>query len=306
MEPYIYLEDAADLAFHTGRNSELFFDPANGNIWQSSSDPRFANPDLSMDDALSLESDGRLIRLPKARDLHEVDIMDEYIDQVPERLMNRLEAILRQSNPFQAWRATLDQAGLLNDYNGFRQLRGADILEEWCQDHGIECRHKLVTGALNGEYMARQLREDDVPKIWNLMRKSDPKLSAAQIRTNLMQVPDGAVLDQKQVIGWFDQDELIAVCTVLVDHPQVGDATISQLYVKDEERWNGLGSRLLKSLEAGLATAGKSHLTALGDAPHFLEMNGYAPSAAGKYEKTQTTFEDEYEPEFDDVHEWTF
>ena len=319
----LYLEDVAEQGFRTGKDSELFFDPKTGDLWRVSDHPRFSNPDLSLDEALELEEDHKLIRLPKARDLHELDLMDEYTDYVDDELARELITVLRQSNPFQSFRFKLERAGLLEDYYQYRNERGADSLEEWCLDHEIPYRHQLSLKDCQAGYTVRRLDDRDAGTILRLMQTNPqffkvkpPAPGLRQVKTDLYRVPPKSTLDQKFYIGWFDDNGLIALADVILDYPQDLQAWIGLFMVDGHEQQAGLGSRLLKALEGALARAGFAHIE-LGVRPNnqqglgFWEKNGYQPVKKGEdlwiLAKDQELPEESYEPEFDDeLSSWSF
>lgn len=322
-KPILYLEEAAEQCFRTGKDSELFFDPKTGDLWKVSSHPKYANPDMSIDEAFDLEAENELIRLPKARDLQEIEFMDEYIDFVnDERLQRDLSGILRQSLPFQSYRNKLEYNGLLEDYYQYRNERGADTLAEWCENNDIEGHHLISASALSQEYYSRILDTKDAAKILKLMKsnpqffddvKSEPSLRL--IQADLVRTPSFAGLNQKFYVGFFKNEELIAIADILLDYPEKQTVWIELIMVDGYEQNNGVGSSILKDIEAELARAGFAHIE-LGvrlrnyQGQQFVKKNGYSEKTKNTqaivYEKTQELPEEEYEPEFDEPRSWTF
>lgn len=318
-KPLLYLEDVAEQSFRTGRDSELFLDPHTYDLWKVSNHPKYQNPDLSMDEALLLEEEHRLLRLPKARDLNELEIMDEYIDYVPDHLQKHLLTTLNQPNPFQSYRARLEQNGLLFDYYQFRNERGAEILEEWCQDHEIAYRHQISLLDLAAGYEVKQLENRDAGQVLRLMQSNPQyftqKPSLRFVKTEMVRLPQESMIDQKYYLGYYDQGKLIAILDLILDHPQPLYAYIRELMVDARKQNKGIGSQIVQALEEGVAKAGFAHIALEveendEDAIRFWEKLNYKPTQNKngmiKFEKEQELPQEEYVPEFEEVHEWNF
>ena len=319
----LYLEDAAEQCFRTGRDSELFMDVETGDLWKVSDHPKYRNPDMSLDEALELEQKHKLIRLPKARDLHELEIMDEYTDYVPEAIVRDLVTILRQPAPFQNYRSRLDRAGLLEDYYQYRKERGADTLEEWCIDQEIPCRHQISLRDLSNEFDVKPLSERQAGQILKLMQSNPeffrfepPKPSLRSVKTDMVRVPPHILLDQKFYLGYYQGDQLVAILDLILDYPKEMQAWIGLLMVAQDEQNQGIGRQIVKDLESALARARFAHIE-LGVRPDnepalkFWSANSYQTSNQRKdlliLAKDQELPEEEYEPEFDEEPgSWTF
>lgn len=310
MKPLVCVEDVADQCFRTGRDSELFLDPKTGDVWKVSDNPRYANPDMSMEEALDLEQSHGLLRLPKAQDLQELDIMDEYIDYVPEPLQRDLTGILRQQMPFQAYRTRLEKAGLLEDYVQYRNERGGDSVADWCDEHELGWRHQIVPGRLSAAYETKQLTVREAGDVYWFMKKNGLSCSMRQIRTDICRVPGSACLDQKFYVGWYDEKGgLAAVADLVLDFPAPLQARITSIMADEKIR-----DSILADVERGLARAGFAHLETRADNENeeaFFTKNGYAPAErkAGSVIlcKEQALPEEDYVPEFDDnPGVWTF
>lgn len=305
----VCVEDVAEQCFHTGKASEIFLDPATGDIWKVSDQPRWRNPDMSVDQALELEENHRLLRLPKARDLQELDIMDEYIDYVPERTARDLSGILRQSVPFQAYRNRLEKEGLLEDYLDFRNERGGDIIADWCEDHEIAWRHQISVRKLSDILDARILTDKEAGQVSNLLRACGKPSSLRQVKTDLRWVPEGALFDNKFYVGYYDRSQrLVGILDLVLDFPADNQAYIRTLASDAGQDADGL----LKGLEQELARAGFAHLeTCVSDNEEFWKKNGYSLLRKEKgrliFEKEQSLPDQEYVPEFDsEPGVWTF
>lgn len=320
----LVLEDAAEQCFRTGRDSELFLDPYTGDLWKVSDNPRFENPDMSLDEALALEDDHQLLRMPKARDLHELDLMDEYIDYVPERLQRDLTTILRSPNPFQSYRSRLERESLLNDYYQYRNERGADQLEEFAEDHEIPYRHQVSLSEIHG-FDVRKLNERDAMAVYQLARTNPqfyeiepPFPSVRSVKAGLLRTPGGATMEQKYFLGFSEpgRKDLQAVMDLILDYPKDKEAWIGLLMVDGFSSHQGIGSAVVKEVEAMLAKAGIAHIE-LAVRPeneaglNFWEKNGYSIKDRSRkdlwiFEKNQDLPEEDFEPEWEEQTEWTF
>lgn len=294
----IYLEEIAQQCFFTGKDSELFLDKTTEDVWRVSSNPKYRNPDMSMDEALELEIQHQFIRLPKARDMNEIEIMDEYIDFVPENIQRDLAGILRQPLPFQPYRSRLERARLLDDYMAYRIERGADILADWFEEHEIDCFHQIVPANLSSAYLVRKLTDKDAPKAARLQKKS-----VRQVRTELYKVPENALLDQKFYIGYFDGESLAAVLDLVLDFPKRGTARLITLE-------GNQAASLLPELEKELARAGYAHIEIESKKADPWQDHGYTilkeENGTIVLGKEQELPEEEYVPEFEEQSEWTF
>lgn len=320
----IVLEDTAEQCFRTGRDSELFLNPETGDLWKCSDHPKFHNPDMELDDALASEADGKLLRLPKSRDLHELDLMDEFIDYTEDGLQRDLLTALKQPNPFQSFRLRLKRAGMLDAYYQYRNERGGEIIEEWCQANEIPYRHQISLQDIQENWSARPLYSADAAKILRLaqtnadfyaLESSVPSLK--NIKADLVRTPSRTSLEQKYYIGFYIDGKLIAVMDLILDYPQDLSAWIQFFMIDGRHQHQGLGTRILKEAENMLAQAGFAHL-AVGVRPDneaavsFWKKNGYQVQNGSSPElwilsKEQELPEEIYEPEWEDqTTEWTF
>lgn len=319
----IPLEDLAKECFYTGKDSELFMDLDNGDLYKVSQHPRYKNPYLDYEEALDLEADGKFVRLPKARDINEFEIMEDYIEEVDEKLARSLLTALKQPNPFQSFRNILDREGLLPDYYQYRNEAGAQYLEEWAEDNTIPWRHQISLFNFDSNYTLQKLNEKDSYALLEIYRSNPQFLqlsghipSLKSIEADLCRTPEGVSLDQKFYLGIYENHKLIALCDLILDYPNNKEAWIELFMVDGKEQNQGIGSAIIKGIENMLSAAGIGHaeLSILKENKQGLSFwlkNGYIKKSENKdreiLEKELPVQEEIYEPEWEEEKtEWIF
>jgi hypothetical protein len=79
------------------------------------------------------------LSLPSKLDIHDYSIMQDFCrSQQDEGLRTRLENSIRGSEAFRRFRATIEQAGLLEKWYAFKNSAYLEIARRWCEENGVE------------------------------------------------------------------------------------------------------------------------------------------------------------------------
>jgi hypothetical protein len=79
------------------------------------------------------------LALPSKLDIHDYSIMQDFCrSQQNDNLRTRLENSIRGSGAFRRFRATIEQAGLLEKWYAFKNSAYLEIARSWCEENGVE------------------------------------------------------------------------------------------------------------------------------------------------------------------------
>lgn len=112
---------------------------------------------------------------------------------------------------------------------------------------------------LSGQYRVRRLHAGDVEKILALSasnplfyRYHPPFVTRESILADQTALPPGKTAEDKDYVGFFDQDDLVAVLDVILGYPQEKTAFIGLLMVDAKYQGKGVGSRIISECAACL------------------------------------------------------
>jgi len=113
---------------------------------------------------------------------------------------------------------------------------------------------------LSRDYYVRCLAENDVPAVLTLCAGNPlyyeycpPAASAESIRADMTALPPGKGADDKYYIGFFDNDALLAVLDLIAGYPDEKTAYIGFFMTDANVHRQGIGSKIVRELCAGLA-----------------------------------------------------
>lgn len=146
---------------------------------------------------------------------------------------------------------------------------------------------KIDIEQLSLTYHARKLKEDDIQSIYQLYQDNPlyfqycpPEASEEMVRDDMHALPEGKTEKDKYFVGYYDQDELIAVMDLIADYPTAGIAFIGFFMLAEDRQGKGTGSALVNELCTYLKKSGAAQIQlawAKGNpqAEHFWLKNGF-------------------------------
>lgn len=121
--------------------------------------------------------------------------------------------------------------------------------------------------ALSKSYRVRRLVESDVDDVFRLCRENTlfyeyhpPMVTPESILEDLVALPPGKEMADKYFVGFFRDGALAAVLDLVLDYPKKGTAFLGFFMTDRKTQGKGVGSRLLREIEACLTGAGFTRL----------------------------------------------
>ena len=113
----------------------------------------------------------------------------------------------------------------------------------------------------------RVLTEADVPVVYELCRQNPlyyhhcpPFVTEESIREDMKALPPGKTLEDKFYLGWFEEDQLIAVMDLIRAFPDAETWFIGFFMMAANAQGKGVGSRIISELCTELADRGVKHI----------------------------------------------
>lgn len=130
-------------------------------------------------------------------------------------------------------------------------------------DYENESEGDLNIESLSSDFQAKRIKEEDISDVYNLYRSNvkyyrsnNERPSKKRLTEVISEVPDGADPSQKYFIGFYEDDDLIAILDLITGYPEKDDAFIGWFMVKAEMHRQGIGSQLLADIRATLKAQG--------------------------------------------------
>ena len=112
-------------------------------------------------------------------------------------------------------------------------------------------------------YDVRRLTEADISDVFALAKGNRKfyralgiKPSRARLTEIISDVPHGAVPNNKYFIGFYDQDDLVAVLDLITGYPQANEAFIGWFMVDADLQHQGVGSQIFADVRAAMQAQG--------------------------------------------------
>ncbi len=125
----------------------------------------------------------------------------------------------------------------------------------------------LDVQALGTEYDVRRLTEADIADVTLLARSNrryyrqiGTRPSAAVLTEVVSNVPEGAGPNSKYCVGFYDDEELVAIMDLIVGYPEPDDAYIGWFMVDESLQGQGVGSGIFADVRAAMQAQGFDHL----------------------------------------------
>ena len=154
----------------------------------------------------------------------------------------------------------------------FYRTLGFQAVAEKSEYHGmvstpmvmrIDSADMLSLSKLSSRYDVRLLNESDVTEIFELCvgnpmyyEYCPPPVSKESILADMDALPEGQSPDDKYYVGYFDNEELIAVMDVILRFPEQDVAWIGFFMTKSSIQRRGIGAFIIDEACACLATHG--------------------------------------------------
>jgi RimJ/RimL family protein N-acetyltransferase len=114
---------------------------------------------------------------------------------------------------------------------------------------------KLQLECMSSHYQVKQLTKKDVSSIYTLCKgnpnyykymKTEPTLK--NIKEALTMLPPNKTIDDKYFVGFYKDDQLVAIMDVIDGYPNMGTAFIGWFMVKQEFQRAGRGTAIITEI----------------------------------------------------------
>ena len=130
----VKLKDIVDALEMTDDTSEAFLNKRTGEIeWIGEYMDKEEREEVSD----RLDADG-FIRLPTQYDIHEYNIMRDFVYSVSGNEQDFLANAITGRGAFQRFRRGIKRFGIEQSWYDFRDKTYVEIAEEWCQENGLQ------------------------------------------------------------------------------------------------------------------------------------------------------------------------
>lgn len=116
---------------------------------------------------------------------------------------------------------------------------------------------------LSDIFKVRKLKEDDIDSIYDLCSKNTyyyqfcpPFVTKDSIENDMYALPPKKKMNDKYYIGFYYENELIAIMDLIIDYPRKGTCYIGLFMVDIDKQNSGLGSKIINGLFAYLYNKG--------------------------------------------------
>jgi len=106
--------------------------------------------------------------------------------------------------------------------------------------------------SISSRFQVRTLGTDDLDSIYSLSCENEtfyryhpPFVTKESILEDMLALPSGKSYDDKFYIGYFNEDQLIALMDLILDYPSDGTAFIGLFMMKKEFQGKGIGSSII-------------------------------------------------------------
>ena len=140
---------------------------------------------------------------------------------------------------------------------------------------------------LSKSYFVRRLNQRDVDSIYALCRENTifyqyhpPFVTKESILKDMTALPPEKSMEDKYYLGFFAQDELVAVMDLILNYPKPDIAFIGFFMMNDRYQGRGIGSQIVDEVTAHLKACGFNEMR-LGidkgnpQSTHFWRKNGF-------------------------------
>jgi RimJ/RimL family protein N-acetyltransferase len=108
---------------------------------------------------------------------------------------------------------------------------------------------------LSNIFKVKKLKEDDIDSIYDLCSKNTyyyqfcpPFVTKDSIKNDMYVLPPNRKLDDKYYIGFYNEDELVAIMDLIVNYPKNNTCYIGLFMIDIEKQNRGIGSKIINEL----------------------------------------------------------
>ncbi len=123
---------------------------------------------------------------------------------------------------------------------------------------------------ISSSYNVRKLQEDDINAIYSLCKEHHlyyaccpPFVTVESILEDMHALPSGKELKDKYYVGYFENEQLVAILDLIDQYPSEKVAYIGFFMINKNNEGNGIGTKIIEQL------------------CHYLKNNGYEKICLG-------------------------
>ena len=147
----------------------------------------------------------------------------------------------------------------------------------------------LNESALSADYDVRSITEADISEVYHLCRENrqyyrylGERPSRRELTDVISDLPEGSGPDNKHFVGFYKEDDLVAILDLITGYPEPDDAFIGWFMVDAKKHRSGIGSGIFADIRAALKAAGYDYISLACfpenvEAKAFWENQGFAP-----------------------------
>ena len=157
---------------------------------------------------------------------------------------------------------------LLAQNGVYRELYETQFRTAIDYESGQDGSPVLNVEALSSDYDVRRITEADISDVYGLCRSNrryyrsiNRKPSRQQLTEVISELPEETNASQKFFVGFYDEDELIAILDLITGYPEKDDAFIGWFMVNAANQRQGVGSQIFADVRAAMKAQGFDRLT---------------------------------------------
>lgn len=123
--------------------------------------------------------------------------------------------------------------------------------------------NKIDLQKISKTFYVKKINEEDIDVVYNLCSKNvnyykvcPPKVTKESIRNDMYALPPNKTSDDKYFIGFYDNDNLIAIMDLIIKFPRSNTCYIGLFMLDIEKQNNGIGSTIINELFECLGDSG--------------------------------------------------
>lgn len=143
---------------------------------------------------------------------------------------------------------------------------------------------------LSKQYEVRQITTEDIPTVYELCKgnpyyyehmKMQPTIK--NLTESMTELPPGKALDDKYFVGFWEDDNLIAILDLIIEYPNEETGFIGWFMMNQDKQGNDVGSEIVQEILAcmknmNLQKARLAYIKGNRQAEHFWLKNEFTPT----------------------------
>ncbi|MBQ9030172.1 MAG: GNAT family N-acetyltransferase [Parasporobacterium sp.] len=121
---------------------------------------------------------------------------------------------------------------------------------------------------LSSEYEVRSITESDISDVYHLCRSNrqyylylGERPSRRELTDVITDLPEGKGPENKHFVGFYQEEELVAILDLITGYPEADDAFIGWFMVDARKHRSGIGSGIFADIRAALKASGYDHIS---------------------------------------------